>query len=217
MPGTNSMPARSASRADSDERRRRVVIGHRHRRDPGLPARAHEFSRRVGAVGGGGVEVEIDHRDAGFGVRDQALGTGRLLLRSSAFVVRTMYSRSSRSRWRALLVGELEEDLLALRVLEPFAVPLEEPVRRALAADADLQRLPVVDALRDLVGARGEQPVGRALEEQERRPRLELRVLLPAAAGSAPRASTGGRAPRRPVSGRRAGRARSSSLCAARV
>ncbi len=88
------------------------------------------------------------------------------------------YSRISRSRCVALLVGELEEDALALGVLEPLAVALEEPVRAALAPDADHQRLAVVDALGELIGAGGEQTVGRALEEQERRPRLELRILL---------------------------------------
>src|SRR5512137_368129 len=62
----------------------------------------------------------------------------------------------------ALLVGELQEDLLAFRVLEPAAVALEELVRHALAADADPERLPVVDALRDLVGGRGEEAVGGA-------------------------------------------------------
>ena len=36
-----------------------------------------------------------------------------------------------------LLLGKLQEDLLALRILEPLAVALEEPVRAALAADAD--------------------------------------------------------------------------------
>jgi hypothetical protein len=40
----------------------------------------------------------------------------------------------------ALLVGELEENPLALGLLEPLAVALEELVRAALAADADEQR-----------------------------------------------------------------------------
>ena len=48
----------------------------------------------------------------------------------------------------ALLVGELEEDLLAFGVLEPLAVALEELVRAALALDADEQRLLIVDAAR---------------------------------------------------------------------
>ena len=76
----------------------------------------------------------------------------------------------------ALLVGELEEDLLAFGVLEPLAVLLEEAVRAALAADADHQRLLIVDAAHQPFGAFGEQAVGGALEEQERRPRFELRI-----------------------------------------
>src|SRR5690606_25112909 len=68
-----------------------------------------------------------------------------------------------------LFVGELEKDALAFRFLEPLAVASEEAMRRALAADADHQRLLVVDALRELLGARGEQAVGRAFEEEERR------------------------------------------------
>ena len=93
----------------------------------------------------------------------------------------------------ALLVGELEEDLLAFGVLEPLAVSLEELVRAALALDADEQRLLIVDAVAQLLGALGEQAVGRALEEQERRPRLELRIAARAARGSAPRACRGAR------------------------
>ena len=59
----------------------------------------------------------------------------------------------------ALLVGELEEDLLAFGVLEPLAVPLEELVRAALAPDADEQRLLIVDAVAQLLGALGEEAV----------------------------------------------------------
>src|SRR5262245_56674498 len=79
----------------------------------------------------------------------------------------------------ALFVGKPQEDLLAFGVLEPFAVALEEAMRGALAADADAQRLAIVDAVAaELVGAGSEQPVGRTLEEQERRTRLELRILI---------------------------------------
>src|ERR1700741_2930336 len=77
---------------------------------------------------------------------------------------------------RALLVGELEEDLLAFRILEALAVLLEEAVRIALAADADEQRLLIVDAAQETVGAFCEPAVGHALLVQERRPRFELRV-----------------------------------------
>src|SRR6185503_9016985 len=51
----------------------------------------------------------------------------------------------------ALFVGELEEDALALRVLEPLTVTLEELVRAVLALDADEQRLLIVDALFQLL------------------------------------------------------------------
>src|SRR6266851_508662 len=78
---------------------------------------------------------------------------------------------------RTLLVGEFQEDPLAFGILEPLTVPLEELVRPALALDTDEQRLPVVDAFPELLGTRSEQPVGGALEEQERGARLELRVL----------------------------------------
>ena len=59
----------------------------------------------------------------------------------------------------ALLVGELEEDLLAFGVLEALAVLLEEAMRAALAADADHQRLLIVDAAQQPLGAFGEQAV----------------------------------------------------------
>src|SRR5687768_6136762 len=76
----------------------------------------------------------------------------------------------------ALLVGELEEDLLALGILEALAVLLEEPVRAAFAADADHQRLLIVDAAPQTLRALREQAIGGALEEQERRTRFELRI-----------------------------------------
>src|SRR4026207_2161700 len=47
------------------------------------------------------------------------------------------------------LVGEFEKDLLALRVLEPFAIFFEETVRVPLAADANQQRLLIVDAAQE--------------------------------------------------------------------
>src|SRR5436853_5482537 len=76
----------------------------------------------------------------------------------------------------ALFVREFEEDLLTFRILEPLAVLLEEPVRVALAADADEQRLLVVDAAQQPVRTFREQSVRRALEEEERRLRFELRI-----------------------------------------
>src|SRR4051812_12464299 len=76
----------------------------------------------------------------------------------------------------ALFVGELEEDLLAFGILEALTVFLEEAVRSALAADSDHQRLLIVDAVDQTLGALGEQAVGRPFEEQESRTGLEVRV-----------------------------------------
>jgi hypothetical protein len=69
----------------------------------------------------------------------------------------------------ALLIRKFEKDLLAFRVFEAFAVLLEEPVRVPLAADADQQRLLIVDAAEETVRSFGEQSVCRTLEEQKRR------------------------------------------------
>src|SRR5262245_51652200 len=74
----------------------------------------------------------------------------------------------------ALLVGELEKDLFAFRVLETLAVLLEEPMRPTLAADPDHQRLLIVDTAHQPFSALGEEAIGRALEEQEGRARLQL-------------------------------------------
>ena len=79
---------------------------------------------------------------------------------------------------RALFGREFQEDLLAFRILEPFPVALEEPVRTALATDPDHQRLPIVHALSELIGPGREQSIRCPFEEEERRPRLELRILL---------------------------------------
>ena len=67
---------------------------------------------------------------------------------------------------RAFFFGELEEDLLALGVFEALAVFLEELVRAALALDADEQRLQVVDALAQLLGALGEEAVAAPLKNR---------------------------------------------------
>src|SRR6185436_5021406 len=75
------------------------------------------------------------------------------------------------------LVRKFQEDLLAFRVLEPFAVALEELVRPPLALDADEQRLLIVHAAAERFGALAEDAVRGALEEQEGRPRLEQRIL----------------------------------------
>ena len=88
------------------------------------------------------MEVEVDHAHVG-----AARGLAACCRAAFADARRSeRYSRISSSRCCALLVGELEEDPLAFGVLEALAVALEEPVRAALAADADQQRLQVVDA-----------------------------------------------------------------------
>src|SRR5580765_665932 len=73
----------------------------------------------------------------------------------------------------ALFVGELEEDSLAVGVFEAFAVFLEEVVRAPFALDADQQRVQIAHAGAQFVCARREDAVGRALEEEKCRPRLE--------------------------------------------
>src|SRR5687768_13036199 len=65
----------------------------------------------------------------------------------------------------ALLVGELQEDALALGLFKPIAVTLEELMGAALALDPDQERLTVIDALFQLSGAGCKQSVGRSLEE----------------------------------------------------
>src|SRR6185436_2707775 len=77
----------------------------------------------------------------------------------------------------AFFFGKFEKDLFAFRILEPVAVFLEELVRVALAANPDEQRLKVVHPGTQLLGAFGENAVGRTLEEKKGRPRLEQRVL----------------------------------------
>src|SRR4030095_1624885 len=67
----------------------------------------------------------------------------------------------------ALFLGKLQEDLLAFGVFEALAVALEEAVRCPLAANANPQRLAIVDAVTaKLIGAGGEQAIGRPLEKQ---------------------------------------------------
>ena len=79
---------------------------------------------------------------------------------------------------RTFLVGKLQKDLFALGVLESFAVLLEEAMRAALASDADHERLLIVDTTREPLGAFRKEAVGGALEEEERRSRLELWIAL---------------------------------------
>src|SRR6185503_2588736 len=78
----------------------------------------------------------------------------------------------------AFFVSKVEKDLLAFRVLELLSISLEESIGTALALDADHERLPIVDAVCEAIGRGGEQPIGGALEKEERGPRFELRILL---------------------------------------
>ena len=145
-------------------------------RDAGRRGARHEFRRRAAAVGRGRVGVEIDQRRDARAAAPLAPACARPSRSRSA-----RYSRDQQIAVRALFLGELEEDLLAFGVLEALAVPLEELVRVALAADADEQRLQIVDAGAQLLGALGEDAVRGALEKQERRTRFELRILRDAA------------------------------------
>ena len=133
----------------------RVVVGHAHHAQSGLRRERDERRGPQPAVGRGGVQMEIDpeisHGASGAGaLPGLPLGLGAALLflafdeHALAFDEQAILANEE-VEVRPLLVGELEEDPLAFGILEPLAVPLEEPVRSALAADADQQRLLVVD------------------------------------------------------------------------
>src|SRR5690348_2010951 len=59
----------------------------------------------------------------------------------------------------AFFVGKLEKDLLAFGVFETLPVLLEEAMRAALAADANQQRLLIVDATDETIGTVSKQAV----------------------------------------------------------
>src|SRR6266487_172476 len=116
-----------------------------------------------------------DHRTRWYGCGDRSPGGGPGRAGSAAAgaplaIAQRAVLSQQQLEVRALLVRELEKHLLPLRVLETLAVALEELVRAALTADADEQRLLIVDALAQLFGACG------AFEKEERRARFELRV-----------------------------------------
>ena len=77
---------------------------------------------------------------------------------------------------RLLFLGEFHEDLLAFGILESLAVFPEEAMRASLAADADHERLLVIDAFRQAFGSFREQAVRRALEKQKRGSRFQQRI-----------------------------------------
>jgi hypothetical protein len=187
-----------------DDGSSRIVVGDRHAGHAGGARAIDQFRRGTAAIGRGGVQVKIDHPALTPGVprgrpspRGRAMRAGRTVARrrlaaaSLALDERAVFAHEQ-IEMVAFLVRELEEDLLAFGVLEPLAVFLEEAMRVAFAADADEQRLLVVDALQQAIGAFGKQPVRGALEEQERGTRFELwiaRQQIAVAASSFPRCS----------------------------
>ncbi len=184
------MFARSRGGADVGKRGHGVVIGHADGREPGLAGAGDELGRGQPAVRRSGMEVKVDQRCADRArtlalsrpparARFGAVTGGRLVARRPLALDERAVLANQQLEVLALLVGKLEKHLLAFGVFEPFAVALEEPVRAALAANADAIRLEIVDAVAaQLLAAGREQAVGRALEKQERRPRLQPRILL---------------------------------------
>src|SRR5260221_4253076 len=75
-----------------------------------------------------------------------------------------------------LLFREFHENLLALGILEALTVFPEKAMRAAFAADPDHERLLVIDAFCQALGAFREEPVRGALEEQKRGPRFQERI-----------------------------------------
>src|SRR4029453_4859714 len=166
----------------------RVVIGDAEDANTGHPRALNELVARQSAVRGVGVRVEIDQRVAtrrrpsARGRPPSAPSRRRLRRRSAGCAALPLQQRlvlaDQELEVRTLLLGELEEDLLSLGVLELLAVALEEPVGAAFAANADEIRLLIVDAAREPLGAFGETPAGRPFAERERGARFELRVAL---------------------------------------
>ena len=63
-------------------------------------------------------------------------------------------------------------------VLKTLSILLEEAVRATFATDANQERLLIVHAARQSIGALGKQSVRGPFEKQKRRSRFELRVTL---------------------------------------
>src|SRR5687767_13160327 len=89
-------------------------------------------------------------RFAGHGLAQHLLVRPRLPFRAGQPFAERAILADQQVEVRALLRGELEENLFAFRILEALAVTLEELVRSPLAFDADEQRLLVVDAAAQL-------------------------------------------------------------------
>ena len=124
------------------------------------------------------MEVKIDHESAAGWRRGRRFGATTAAAAPLALDEQPVFA-NQQLEMRALLVGKLEKDFLAFRILEFVAVTFEEAMGSALALDANHQRLTIVDAVgQSRSAAAGKQSVRRPFEEQERRPRLELRILL---------------------------------------
>ena len=145
MPLTRRRPCARGRVARLGEAADRVVVGDADDREPGAAPRGRRAPWATAAVGRGRVEVEIDH-DA-LARAAAALARPCVRRRAPLALDERPVLADEQVEVLALLVGELEEDPLAFGVLEPLAVALEEPVRAALAPDADQQRLPIVDAV----------------------------------------------------------------------
>src|SRR5690606_14247510 len=145
-PARPRAPARPRCPPSCRGRSRQSRTGLPPRRAP--RARAGGTCRRRRGCGGGGRSP----RGARGGRRRGPLAPARppLALDEGALLA------SQQVEVLPLLAGELATDLLARVVLEPLPVLPGEPVRPALAADAAHQRLLIVHAAHQALGALGE-------------------------------------------------------------
>ena len=127
MPGRQSIPEFTGGRLDVGPCANRVVIGHGDCRRSGARRGRDERRRLERAVRDRGVQVQVDHAE-----RRRPVFAAATLAPDE----RAILARKEIAGGRAL-AGELRENALPFRLLEAFAVALEEPVRAALAADAD--------------------------------------------------------------------------------
>ena len=165
------------------------------------------------AVGRGRVEVEVDHAAGrrawrpGRGGRRRAPASARALRRRAGPASR--YSRISSSRCSRSSSANSRKIRLPSESSKRSPYLLKNRCEPRSQRMPMHQRLAIVDArLRSCLGALREQAVGGALEEQERRPRLELGIAREQLAVAGLEPCRGDRLPPRPASGRRGGRAR---------
>lgn len=151
---------------------RGVVIGDRHHDKTSRGRTIDEFRRRQTTVGNSCVKVEIDQLTAGGGAVE---GRSALCPPPLTFHEGTVFT-NEQVEMLAFLIRELEEYLLALGVLEPFSVLLEELMGPALAANTNHERLLIIDALAQPLCTFSEDAARRPFEIKERRASLELRI-----------------------------------------